>query len=158
MPRMIGSLANRMQEGAQLGEPYVGMGATEMLYSDRRPYTVQRVLGPRRVDVTRDRWTRVDHNGRSEDQEYAYESTPLVEGEPSWRCTHPFGHLMEGNGGDAPCWVREPGGECEGCRYWRRTRETNGIELRLCKRGWKRVGSDTYFTLGIREAYEDPCF
>ena len=37
MPRMIGSLANRMQEGAQLGEPYVGMGATEMLYSDRRP-------------------------------------------------------------------------------------------------------------------------
>ena len=158
MPRMVGSLANRMQEGAQLGEPYVGMGATEMLYSDRRPYTVQKVLGPKRVIVTRDSWTRLDGNGRSEEQEYAYESTPLVEEEPSWRCTHPFGYLFEENGGHVPCQVREARAKCEGCRFWKRAGSSNGIELRLCKRGWKRVGSDVYFTLGIREAYEDPCF
>ena len=100
-----GSVENRMDEGKQVGALRVGMGATEMMYSDREPYTVQKVVSPSRVIVTKDKWTRVDSNGRSECQEYACESVPLTVGEKKRRCTHmlfmqsqnhSYGHNLRG--------------------------------------------------------------
>lgn len=66
-----GSVENRMDEGKQVGALRVGMGATEMMCSDREPYTVQKVVSPSRAIVTKDKWTRVDSNGRSECQEHS---------------------------------------------------------------------------------------
>lgn len=131
-----GSVENRMDEGKQVGALRVGMGATEMMYSDREPYTVQKVVSPSRVIVTKDKWTRVDSNGRSECQEYAYESVPLTVGEKKRRCTHML-FMQIGTDETAP---------------------TNGVTLVKTKRGWKALGQDRRFALGIREKYEGPTF
>lgn len=144
-----GSLSNRLDEGRQGGEPFVGMGATEMLYSDRDPYTVQKVVSPNRVIVTRDEWRRVDSNGRSECQEYEYASVPLETGEKAARCTH----MLYVQIGTEAC-----GGACEGCGFFKETAPTNGTVLVKTKRGWKALGQDRRFALGIRERYEDPSF
>lgn len=60
--------------------PCVGMGATELLWSDRYAYTIMYV-NPKctEIGVQRDRAIRVDSNGMSESQEYHYESQPDAE-------------------------------------------------------------------------------
>lgn len=156
MKTMQGSVCNRLEEGMQKGELCVGMGATEMLYSDRKPYTVQRIISDKRVIVTADAYKRVDGNGVSECQEYEYESTPLVVEEPKVMCRHPFAYLLEQQG--AECKHRVSAKSCEGCKHYKRHRKTNGIVLIKCKHGWKQMGSDTYFALGIRECYYDYSF
>lgn len=148
-----GSVQNRIDEGKQSGEPFVGMGATEMCYSDREPYTVQKVVSPSRVVVTPDKWTRVDSNGRSECQSYEYESAPLLVGEKKPRCTH----MLWIQVGIDKCGQRCEGG-CEGCKWFEDTAPTNGVTLVKTKRGWKALGQDRRFSLGIRERYEDPSF
>lgn len=157
--RIDGGMYNRINEGAQLGELRVGMGATLMMYSDRKPYTVQKIVSDKRVIVTPDRFRRIDSNGISEKQEYEYESVPLVEGEPQQRCCHPYSHIIEDNGGPAKMCRRYEGtGTCDGCEHWRRVKPTNGVTLVKCKHGWKQLGADDYFILGVRERYEDPTF
>ena len=62
---MQGSLDNRLYEGNQYGDLVVGMGATEMAYSDRHAYTVQKVISDNRVIVTKDesiRSSQILHN------------------------------------------------------------------------------------------------
>lgn len=153
---MHGSVINRFEEGAQIGELEAGMGATEMLYSDRHPWTVQKIISDKRVVVTRDKATRIDANGMSDCQEYAYESTPLIEGVPGMHCRHPLrGHI---EAGQLDCGRRGVDGSCDGCKFWKRYKPTNGKILVKTKRGWKELGGDTYFTLGIREKYYDYSF
>jgi hypothetical protein len=67
-----GSLQNAMADQTRSLTPEVGMGATEVLYSDRHPYTVTRILSAKRITVKPDEATRIDKNGCSEDQQYAY--------------------------------------------------------------------------------------
>lgn len=154
--KYYGSITNRIEEGRQVGELAVGMGATEMLYSDRHAYTVQKVISPKRVIVTRDKAVRVDDNGMSDCQRYEYTSTPLVEGKREKMCCHPLAGLLN----EAGCRCAYKDGTCEGsgCGFYKMHTPTNGTELRLCKGGWKAVGSDAYFALGIREEYFDFSF
>ena len=155
--QMTGSMYNRFNEGTELETPYVGMGATEMLYTDRNPYTVQKVVSEKRVIVTPDKYKRVDTNGQSEDQEYIYIQTPLYEEEPKLMCRNPFHYLIEDHGKHV-CKHYDKFGSCEGCEHYKKHRKTNGVVLIKCKNGWKQKGTETYFLLGERERYEDPCF
>lgn len=58
-------------------KPEVGMPATLLYWSDRKPATVTRVSpSGREVTVQRDRSKRIDDNGMSEGQVYEYERDP----------------------------------------------------------------------------------
>lgn len=51
----------------------VGMGATQILWSDRNPYTVVKIKSKNRIIVKRDDPYRIDNNGHgSESQEWYY--------------------------------------------------------------------------------------
>lgn len=71
-----GSIDNRLLENAKMPDPVVGMGATEICYSDRHPYEVIAVKDARHITVRELDWKRIDHNGMSESQEYKYSSNP----------------------------------------------------------------------------------
>jgi hypothetical protein len=70
--RWYGSIVNRMMEGATEIKPEVGMGATELMHSDREPYTIVEIKSANRILVQRDDYKRIDNNGMSESQQYEY--------------------------------------------------------------------------------------
>ena len=70
--RGYGSLQNAIGNQTRSLKPEVGMGVTELMYSDRHPYTVVEILTPKRIKVRADTTTRIDKNGASETQEYTY--------------------------------------------------------------------------------------
>lgn len=74
--KWYGSLNNRIAERAKHPKPEVGMGVTEMLFSDREPYEIVQVVDDRHLLVRRLDARRTDDNGMSEDQEYEYTSNP----------------------------------------------------------------------------------
>jgi len=74
--RVYGNLTNRILEGHGSPAPEVGMGVTELMYSDRYAGTIIAVLSPRRIRVQRDKVTRTDKNGMGDAQEYSYEPDP----------------------------------------------------------------------------------
>lgn len=156
---MTGSIFNRLYEGKQSGELYVGMGATEMLYSDRHAYTVQRVVSDKRVIVTRDKAERIDGNGASDSQEWSFKSVPLVDGKREKTCCHPFAFIINDAGGkEQACKQYMEHGTCEGCPFYKMHKPSNGIVLIKTKRGWKRQGKGTYFALGVRDEFYDYAF
>lgn len=57
-------------------KPEVGMGATEILGSDKYAYTIVKVCTPRKILVQQDTATRTDDRGDSTNQEYSYERNP----------------------------------------------------------------------------------
>ena len=57
-------------------ELVVGLGATELGYTDRYPFTVVEILTPRMVVVQADKFSRTDDNGMSECQDYEYMANP----------------------------------------------------------------------------------
>lgn len=69
-----GSLINNLVANFAQPTPEAGMGATRLSYTDRRAYTVVRVVGLKTVEVRADKATRTDANGLSEVQAYAYEA------------------------------------------------------------------------------------
>lgn len=71
-----GSLQNRIAERAEMPEPQVGMGVTEMCWSDRHAYEVVAIKDERHITVRALDHKRVDGNGMSEMQEYEYMSNP----------------------------------------------------------------------------------
>ena len=71
-----GNLNNRIDERRRSASPEVGMGATEYLWSDRHAYEVIAVKDDRHVTVRRYKCKRVDNNGMSEIQKWAFESDP----------------------------------------------------------------------------------
>lgn len=153
---MRGSLNNRLNEGKQFGDLHVGMGATEMLYSDRHAYTVQKIVSENRVIVTRDEVKRIDQNFASDCQDYEFVSVPLVEGKREKMCRHPYRLLMENGCGS--CKRLDSGLTCEGCEFYKFHKPTNGITLIKTKGGWKMQGGSSYFALGIREEHYDYSF
>lgn len=100
MTRWYGSLQNRLQEAAIQPKPEVGMGVTEMCYTDRHPYEVIEVIDDRHIIVRALSWKRIDNNGLSECQEYEYFSNPeaspiklFLTKKGTWRERYPSGHL-----------------------------------------------------------------
>lgn len=70
-----GSLINHLQSRATIGqpEPIVGMGATELLWTDRHACTIFRVWEHgkfRYIEVRRDIVKRADNNGMSDCQDW----------------------------------------------------------------------------------------
>ena len=58
-------------------DPEVGMGATQIMWSDRHPFTVVEVSpNSRRCVVQEDRAVRTDKHGMSDCQDYDYEANP----------------------------------------------------------------------------------
>ena len=72
-----GSLNNLMLTGTK-GQPTpeVGMGATELCWTDRHAYTIVEVINHRRIVVQRDVAVRVDSKGMSDSQDYRFEQNP----------------------------------------------------------------------------------
>lgn len=72
-----GSLNNMFYPTGKLVKPEVGMGATEICWSDRNPYTVIEVSkSGKSCKVQADKYTRTDDNGMSETQDYTFEPDP----------------------------------------------------------------------------------
>ena len=71
-----GSLTNRLMEHCKNPEPEVGMGVTELYFSDREPYEIIEVKDDRHITVRALNYKRIDDNGMSESQEYEYFSNP----------------------------------------------------------------------------------
>ena len=75
--KLYGSLVNRLYETQKGSRPEVGMGATELCYSDRHPFTIVKVWpSGKTIEVQEDRATRLDDHGMSELQVYSYEPNP----------------------------------------------------------------------------------
>jgi hypothetical protein len=70
-----GSLQNLIA-GNSAPEPEVGMGATEICWTDREPYTIIAVHSATRITVQRDDYKRTDGNGLSETQFYEFIPNP----------------------------------------------------------------------------------
>jgi len=71
--RGYGSLVNAMGNQTRSLKPELGIGVTELMYSDRHPFTVTKIISDTKIEVTADTSTRIDENGASESQEYRYE-------------------------------------------------------------------------------------
>ena len=67
-----GNIQNRLEERVKMPEPKVGMGVTEMCWSDRHAYEVISIKDKRHITVRRLDAIRVDNNGMSESQKYVY--------------------------------------------------------------------------------------
>ena len=70
-----GSLVNHIYAGIENPEPAVGMGATILMWTDRRAATIVKVT-PCQVHIQEDKATRADSNGMSESQNYDYTPDP----------------------------------------------------------------------------------
>lgn len=74
---LMGSITNLIARTAPGLVPVVGMGATQILYTDRNPYTVVEVLGPKKLVLQADTYRRTDKNGMCDSgQAYLYASDP----------------------------------------------------------------------------------
>jgi hypothetical protein len=66
-----GSLINNVMGEAAQVKPVPGMGATRLMYTDRKACTIA-MVSSLAVWVREDKVTRTDSNGMSESQEYAF--------------------------------------------------------------------------------------
>ena len=67
-----GSLMNHVMSRSHVNTPKVGMGATILMWTDRKACTIVKVT-PTQIHVQEDKATRTDSNGMSESQTYNYE-------------------------------------------------------------------------------------
>lgn len=77
MTKFFGNIMNRISEGPGQTAPTVGMGCTITMYSDRRAATVIEIKSPYRIVIQCDNAKRIDNNGMSDSQDYAYTPNPL---------------------------------------------------------------------------------
>lgn len=69
-------MSNIMANGTQ-PTPEVGMGCTELMYTDRHACTIVEVVSPKTIKVQRDKAVRTDDIGRTDSgQQYHYEPNP----------------------------------------------------------------------------------
>jgi hypothetical protein len=73
---MYGSSVNMILDTVELPKPEIGMGVTQVLYSDRNAYTIILIGSPTRLVIQRDKATRVGEKGMSDVQSYEYERDP----------------------------------------------------------------------------------
>ncbi len=75
-PARHGTLTAAIYDQTRSLKPEIGMGVTEVMYSDRHPYTVTQILSDKRIMVRADKATRIDKRGFCEDQDYQYKPDP----------------------------------------------------------------------------------
>ncbi len=73
---MTGSLVNHLMDRTIPATPEIGMGVTQLGWSDRHAFTVIDILSPKEIVVQRDHAKRVDKNGMSDSQTWEYERNP----------------------------------------------------------------------------------
>jgi len=76
MGKIYGCIQNRLMAAAKMPEPKVGMGVTELLWSDRHAYEVIEVQDKTHCKIRALKAERTDRNGISESQSYKYTSDP----------------------------------------------------------------------------------
>lgn len=76
--KLAGSLFNRLQEHSTFQKPEVGMGATQLAYTDRYPFTIIRVSDSGKTFwAQEDNAQRTDSNGMSDvGQVYTFTPNP----------------------------------------------------------------------------------
>lgn len=77
-PAKHGSLQNAMADQTKSLAAEIGMGVTEIMYSDRHPYTITAILSAKRIQVKADIAKRTDNRGASETQDYEYTPDPTA--------------------------------------------------------------------------------
>lgn len=73
---MTGSLINHLYSKSESPVPEIGMGVTQLCFSDRHPYTIIDVISSREILVQADSAVRVDNNGMSDSQSWEFSSNP----------------------------------------------------------------------------------
>lgn len=74
--KWYGSAQNRISAECEMPKPEVGMGVTELLWSDREPYEVIEVISEKKIRIRELGCERTDNNGISECQGYRLFSKP----------------------------------------------------------------------------------
>ena len=73
---MTGSFYNNIMQRSKGSTPEIGMGVTELCWSDRNPYTVVGIVNSKTLIVQKDDYVRNDNNGMSDMQDYTYIQNP----------------------------------------------------------------------------------
>lgn len=74
--KLYGSINNRLEACCKMPVPEIGMGVTELLWSDREPYEVIKVINEKKILIRSLGYERTDKNGICESQEYRFFSKP----------------------------------------------------------------------------------
>lgn len=82
MSKFYGSIINRLQENCKGETPVVGMGVTELQYTDRAPYEVIEVINEKKIRVREMGFKRIDGNGMSECQTMNFSASPMAKSRP----------------------------------------------------------------------------
>lgn len=142
--RNFGSISNRMKARTPNIVPVVGMGVTELMWSDRNPYEVIEVKDSTHIIIRALSAERIDHNGMSEIQEYRFSSNlhgvkkPLVFRNGRWReCQWDITYAMNADGSPK--------------------KDENGNLIEVSRKPSRRLESGSWY-VGEAEKYWDPCF
>jgi hypothetical protein len=73
---MTGSLVNNIYSKSESPAPEIGMGVTQLCFSDRHPYTIIDVISSHEILVQSDNAVRVDNNGMSDSQDWEFSPNP----------------------------------------------------------------------------------
>lgn len=76
LARPTNSLVNNIMAHSKQTIPSVGMGCTQLCWSDRHAFTIVEIISPKEIKVQADTAVRVDKNGMSESQDYRFEPNP----------------------------------------------------------------------------------
>lgn len=74
--KWYGSVQNRISAECEMPKPEVGMGVTELLWSDRDPWEVIEVISEKKIRIRELGYKRTDNDGISEHQEYEFFPNP----------------------------------------------------------------------------------
>ena len=136
--KLYGSLDNRLETGLVISKIEVGVGATELYYTDKEPYTIVRIFDERHIIVRKCNASRIDNNGASECQSYEYQTQEKIPYEA-----------------DDPLFLVSERRKKEIKKY---NLGCNEKVLTLTKKGYKEMGSCNGWLIGKRERYFDYSF
>jgi hypothetical protein len=66
------NIVNTIIDAHQNADPVVGDGVTELCYTDRRAYTIIKIISNKEIIIQRDKTIRLDPKGMSDCQRYEY--------------------------------------------------------------------------------------
>lgn len=66
------NVVNTIIDAHKNAEPIIGMGVTEMCYSDRHAYTIISIISHREIIIQHDKAERLDPKGMADCQHYEY--------------------------------------------------------------------------------------
>lgn len=74
--KWYGSVQNRISAESKMPKPEIGMGVTELMWSDRYPYEVIAVISEKKILIRELGYERTDNRGLCETQDYRFFSKP----------------------------------------------------------------------------------